>query len=306
MGVTISKPVNDEESLRLAVRENKFKLVQDFLTIGVDPNTFDSEGRAAFHYAVRAGVHEMKVILNGSRYISLDKPSKSAFREAVSAAQKMMKLLVDFGSDPNALEGNGFGAVHYLSAHVRESHVSAAMLKNLSSCGADFKTLCARGLTALHWAACDLHKSDKPKRVVCRLLKYGSDVNQLCARGVSPLHVALYHFKANRPAVFQVLIVSGANVSAKDYMGRLPVSIALNMQRTQNMALPVCLLVASGCELMTNFARSEFVTSFYEIEDRKRKKIKCILMDIECFIENDIDTILRYMFLDINNLKKYQ
>ncbi len=130
--------------------------------------------------------------------------STQALFDAVDRSDRQRTFdLLRGGADANAVDGDGYTALHRASASG-----SAAIAAILLDAGADVSTRAAAGETPLHVAA--------SKEVASMLLARGADVNaRESESGMTPL------FNADSP-VAETLIAGGADVNVRSAGGMTP------------------------------------------------------------------------------------
>lgn len=134
--------------------------------------------------------------------------------ETVSAA---VQGLIDSGADLDALDSQGFAALHRAAAAGKVLDVVA-----LSSAGADLNAATRGGrLTPLHvavWRRAGL-------ATVRALIAAGADVAAADWRGATALHRAAHDSRTD-PEVVEALLAAGADANARDAYSRTPLDYA--------------------------------------------------------------------------------
>ena len=175
--------------LQLAAVQGDAVTVTSLLAEGGDPNTADTYGWNALHFAVPV------------------------------ADPEVVSTLLEAGADPNAVT---IGGMTTLQLAVRE-RTRLAVLSALIEAGADPNLPDGQSWTPLHFAA--YMKRDDPS-VVLALLQAGADPSPASAddQAWTPLHLAAW--QSDVPSVVLALLDGGADPTARDENGRRPVDFA--------------------------------------------------------------------------------
>ncbi len=174
--------------LQLAALQGDAATVASLLADGTDPNTADTYGWSALHFAVPI------------------------------AGPEVVSTLLEAGADPNAVT---IGGMTTLQLAVR-GQTDLAVLSALIDAGADPNLPDSQTWTPLHVAA--YTKRDDPS-VVLALLQAGADPSPASAddQAWTPLHLAAWQ---GDPSVVLALVDGGADPPARDGDGRRPVDFA--------------------------------------------------------------------------------
>ncbi|TMW69720.1 hypothetical protein Poli38472_001876 [Pythium oligandrum] len=135
----------------------------------------------------------------------------------------MVKMLLDYGANPNAVNQNGETALFIAAAN---GHVE--ITSSLIARGADPTITDMIGGTALH-SACYAGKMSTVRSLLIRDL----DVNVQNKEGYTPLHLAA----ARHTDVAELLLAYGANAKAKNQCGSTPLHEAIRCSKIPCMNL---------------------------------------------------------------------
>lgn len=215
-------------SLQLAAVQGDAVTVTSLLAEGADPNTADTYGWNALHFAVPV------------------------------AEPEVVSTLLEAGADPNAVT---IGGMTTLQLAVRGQR-GLAVVSTLLEAGADPNLPDGQRWTPLHFAASRWMKRDNPSAVLA-LLQAGADPSPASAddQAWTPLHLAAWG--SDNPSVVLALLDGGADPTARDEAGRRPVDFArANDAMTGSRAYPR-LLVTRAAALVAGRA----VTGFLQASD---------------------------------------
>jgi ankyrin repeat protein len=188
-----NKPVPSSQGdmlIHYAVKKKRYKMVQELLKRGANPNFRDAWGLPPLQQAIR------------------DKVTSG------NSEKDMVQLLLDAGADPNVRSFDGAAALDH-----PESLQNAHIVEQLVRAGADIHS----GLVGLK-VRIPLHQAldlGSGIDVIETLIRLGSDVNQRDHKGRTALH---HEWHYGRPDVVALLIKAGADIEAKDNQGLTPLN----------------------------------------------------------------------------------
>jgi ankyrin repeat protein len=151
-------------------------------------------------------------------------PGYTALHEAAANGDTaLVRLLLDFGANPNARTG-GITPLHLA---VQFHH--HAIITMLLAHGANANAALSNGQTSLHWAAIrgDCQSADS-------LLAYGASVNVLSQHKRTPLHWAALKGHAD---IVRLLLAAGADSAIHDESGRTPLDWAKAREHLETISL---------------------------------------------------------------------
>lgn len=159
----------------------------------------------------------------GSRMYTARRYAADLQRAVITADKSLVETLLDEGDGVNARDPQGGTPLHWSVARG-----DAGITRLLMDRGADVKAGDDAGLTPLMVAA-----SAGYARFVELLIQRGADVNATDDEfGFTPLHWAIDGHKGLSLDTIAVLILRGADLSAKDAKGRTPLAYAVEKKRT--------------------------------------------------------------------------
>lgn len=128
---------------------------------------------------------------------------------------KAIKMLLEFGSNPNTLEKNGYNSLH-LAVKTQNLYICEIIVPYIADINSRYNT----GESALH-ITCNLQLVD-----ICRLLiKNGAQVNvQDYSHEITPLH---YSVLVNNREITAILLKNGANPNSQDIYGNTPLHYSI-------------------------------------------------------------------------------
>lgn len=149
--------------------------------------------------------------------------------------EDIVNMLIQYGSDVNAVDANGTAALHMAAKECRFK-----IMKVLLEAGADVSLVDGSQNTALHLSSCGLEKS---KPALELLLDSGADIHARNNVGNTALHVAAN--AATGQSIVQLLIERGADVKASNNNGKTPLFVA-----AEEGSLPIVnLLLTCGAHI---------------------------------------------------------
>lgn len=202
----------------------------------------DERGRTFLHIACKYG-HE------AAQYEFRRSPveeTKPYVARIISRQQKIIKMLVDAGSDPNARDDMGLRPIHQ-AANENDIYSIMTLVANGAEVNAGTEL---DGTTALHIIC-----GKWPCRYndIKRMLDKGADVNALDSSGETPLHKVLLQAKNGNVSYYYIvdgkkipnkrlpeinlLIECGANIHHKNATGKSCYDIILEYDDAEIMAL---------------------------------------------------------------------
>lgn len=128
---------------------------------------------------------------------------------------KATQLLLEYGSNPNTVEKNGYNSLH-LAVKSQSLNMCETVISHVADINARYST----GESALHMA-CNLQLVE-----ICKLLiKNGAIVNvQDYSHEITPLH---YSVLVNNRELIAILLKNGANPNAQDIYGNTPLHYSI-------------------------------------------------------------------------------
>lgn len=131
--------------------------------------------------------------------------------------EEVAKLLLEEGADVNTRCFDGCTPLHIAA----RGDKSGRMVRMLLEMGADYRIRNSNMQTALHVAV--LYRNENSLKV---LLEKGMDINERDNKQMMPLHLAFLGVAPVSYAMINMLVGSGADVSAQDWVGQSPLYLA--------------------------------------------------------------------------------
>ena len=250
--------------LLFAAREGRASSTRWLLKRGANKESRDKDGRTAVYYAAwKDNPQTLKALLENGASVNMRKTS--GYTPISVAAQaghdECVKLLLDYNADPNiyGARGSGYTALAEASHHGRLKTVELLLER-----GARYDIGSKSGFGALSIAA---HKGQDA--VIRALVAKGADVEQT---GYGSKNVELSATPLMRAVLFsypetvETLIDLGANVDARNMLGRTALMLAaekcyvecaailiqrganVNLQSTDNMQTALIIAAYKGSE----------------------------------------------------------
>jgi RNA polymerase sigma factor (sigma-70 family) len=142
-------------------------------------------------------------------------PGYTALHEAaMNGDLALVRLLLNFGANPNARTGGGITPLH-LAVQIHQHAIITMLLAH----GANANAALSNGQTSLHWAAM---RGDGESANI--LLAYGASVNALSQHHRTPLHWAALKGHTN---IVHLLLAAGADSAIHDESGCTPLDWAI-------------------------------------------------------------------------------
>ena len=236
-------PLNDngETLLHLMIcqAESKIEQIQVLLDNGGNPNVVDNDGWSPVHYAVRR--YQASVGLDIIQLLTLllqkngdpnlpGKKSKATPVHFVAQGEgdrgdEKMKILLQNGGNPNAIDEMGCTPVHYTAAN--EGEQAFEMMELLLAHGGKLDIKNKNGFTPGHFALLNIGICGVKIRELCGDSEKIANL-PLNDNGETLLHLMICQAKSKIEQI-QVLLDNGGNPNVVDNGGRSPVHYAVAM-----------------------------------------------------------------------------
>ncbi|KFM76720.1 Ankyrin-3, partial [Stegodyphus mimosarum] len=248
-----SKVALGDSPLHLAVHTSDYALTKLLLENRADITSIDGLGQIPLHIACkRNSLDIVKLLLEKSTKSSLSKRDVDGATPLLVACRhscpEIVKLLLSKGSIVCTRDRLGNGEI--LSATYNIAEYATRIIPMLLDAGALINQSNARGETALLMAITELSIHIQCQKHsytdLCMLLiNSGSDVNAVNYLGQTPLHLAV---SSNNELLVRKLLVSGSNINCRDNLHFVPLFYAC---RNGNQRI-VQLLVSCGAKLQAH------------------------------------------------------
>lgn len=207
----------DNYLIMYTVIQNNYSTIKKLLDRGCRIDIVDNEGRTLLFYAVRYGYHKvLKLILSydkdsvGISIIDLkDRYGMIPLHyAAIFKDSEAVKILLEYGSNPNTFDKNGNNALHH-AIYNQGIEVCNELLKTNINVNARALTT---GENALHLAI-----NFNMIQVAKKLIELDIDVN---AKDFNHEFTALhYTVTVNNIKVFKLLLETDVNINQQDHLG---------------------------------------------------------------------------------------
>ena len=204
---------DDEGRTALHITDN-YAIAEILLRSGADPNARDKYGRTPLHYAKQ---HNVAVLLISA---GADVNAKDNEGNVPLHTSKVVETLIAHGADPNVTNRVGLPPVYYV---LKRGDCQAVKLLHVTDRNIIINTRGKHGETLLHVAT-----KSGCKEAVEYLIKYGIDVNARDEHGDTPLHIACYEEDAE---LIRLLLSHGANPRVANNNGLKPWMMIASMCR---------------------------------------------------------------------------
>ena len=192
----------------------------------------DDNGLTGLHYCAGSALgrvteeHQERqlsvidLLLNAGADPNLEVEMGIAVTPLVSCCQSggavpVIQALVRGGAEPNHPNALRVALRHFKKKRTSENTVANALI----DCGCEVDGLIDSDRTCLH-----LYSHHEEIQAVSWLLEHGASVHARIADGRTPLHLAAE--RNNSTAVVELLVGYGANIDAKDTLGKKPIDYA--------------------------------------------------------------------------------
>ena len=206
------------------------KLIDYFVSKGVDINSTDSEGNGIFNYAAKRGDKNVldALIKRGVSYKKASKDKGNAFIFASKGTRnstyniETFKYLEALGISPNVVTDKGVTPLHALAYSNKDLDIFSYFIKK----GVDVNQQDTNGNTAFSNA---VYRNDL--KSIAFLSNYVKNINQPNKKGITPLMLAV---QRNTIEVVNFLLDKGGDVFAKDADGNSMITYVLKSYDKRN------------------------------------------------------------------------
>ena len=223
------KSKTGETVLHLAAKTNSPDLVMLLLRWNAAVDDADAKSRTPLHLAAECGYTDVAQVLlkNSASLTTRDLSGKSPFFAACAEGRRDVAQLLSFsGADLRERDASGRTVLH---AAAREGHEE--IVEMLLHAGMSVEPSDKYGITPLHEAA-----ERGWALIVKKLLDSGATVEKKCTGGASALHFACTSINVPE-AVVQLLLRCGADIRARDVLGRTPMLLAAHLSTVRVVKL---------------------------------------------------------------------
>ncbi|XP_043472513.1 ankyrin-2-like [Leptopilina heterotoma] len=220
---------HDQTPLHFAVEIGNVEIVKILLEKGAIVNATNNELNTPLHIAVSKGINPSESVIqllleNGADLKICNEFGRTPYHEAYDDSIKLIlsqheiKMLFDNDKDIKEIDSS-----YYTALHRAVECRSCDLVEFLVSRGSDVNADAAYDGTPLHLASKIRHKE-----ISILLLRAGADVNATDTYSDdTPLHLAAKYMSNEDDGEFlKFLINNGANLTAKNYYGLIPLNCA--------------------------------------------------------------------------------
>lgn len=218
------KNAKGENSLHVAAKIGVTSFIELFLERGVGINLATKDKLTPLHVAVKHNrIETVKLLLGKKAKVNTQNAAgDTPLHEAVANRSiPLIELLLSHGADPNCTNAGRSSAFH-ASFELRDKDVTSLFLDHDVN-------VCLRndsGENALHLAS--MYSSNE---VVELLLSMNMSSNKPASDGRTPLHYAVENLETHAVAIVDSLLAAGANLAAKDGLGKTALYTAVERRR---------------------------------------------------------------------------
>ncbi len=205
------------------INDVKKALKKGFLSKPVNLNTFNSDGMAPIHLAIKKGAIEITefLIKNGADVNLKNKYKRTPLMLAgINGHVKLMKLLINNNANINETTDEGETVLHL-------SNLEILPVKILLDLGMNVNIKDNYGRTALIGAS--------NKTVIQMLVDKGADINIKSNKGVTPLMYATEYFKG--VGIVELLLSLGANPNIRNNEGKTAIMLTTNKKDLMSLLI---------------------------------------------------------------------
>ncbi len=230
-GYDLKKGVNGEgaNALLLTVASAKdFKLIDYFISKGLDLKSTDAKGNTAFNYAARTGNIEIlnALIEKGVKYNDNAMLMAALGGRGTANTLELFRYLESLKISPTVIGENGENVLHAIARKPNQAEV----VKYFISKGVDINKADKDGNTPFMNAAA----SNNDLELIQSLIASVKNINHTNSKGISALALAV---RGNSTAVVELLLASGANINVIDANGDNLVPYIIDAYNPQRLAL---------------------------------------------------------------------
>ncbi|MCG2613384.1 ankyrin repeat domain-containing protein [Terrimonas sp. NA20] len=230
--------------LLIAPYDKDFKLIEYFISKGIDIKSKDSVGSTAFDYAVRSGSIDVlkKLVEKGVTFSpNIMYTASVGGRGTTTPTLELFQYLESLKADPRGVSANGDNALHIVVRRAKQEEI----IKYFISKGVDINQANADGTTPFMNAA----YLNADTATLAFLMPYVTDINQVNKKGNSALSMAV---RRNSPDIVTMLLNKGADtkvVDAEGYNLTFYLVHSYNVQRPEAFEGKLKLLQAKGLDV---------------------------------------------------------
>lgn len=288
--------------LTYATINNRPEIIDLLIERGAKIDIIDSEERSILYIPIKYGYNKVleKLLKANKENIGVsildirDKTKKIPIQYSIVNKNLFaLKLLLEYGSNPNTQDDNGYNSLHY-AVYSRSDEICDIIIKYI----VDINARCKTGETALH-IACNLQLTN----IVKLLLKYNINVNiQDYEHEFSPLH---YSISLNNREITLLLLQKNIDTNLQDIFGNTATHYAI-IESNYELLNTLIEIEQSNMNLWNIDGKIPLHILLETLEENKMQHFEELLSKSNVSIQDNDGNSCLFLMIKLKIWKKYR